>query len=144
MMEWPGRYVLLDIKNSNTADIMNFMRPVFDEYDYDFSSQVYIAPWSQQMLNRAAEQLPGLPTSLISSALPNVNTAVDSFNVNFNSVRLNTSWVRSAQSQGKKVFSWTINSESLTREAFEIQIDGAVTDFVSQCESIRASFENRV
>jgi glycerophosphoryl diester phosphodiesterase len=139
MMEWPDRYVLLDIKNANPLDIMNFMRPVFDDYDYDFSEQVYIAPWNQNMLDRAAEQLPELPTSIIASSLPSVDTAVDSFNVNFNTVSSNEEWIRNAQAQGKGVYSWTINSEAQTLQALQLQIDGVLTDFIGQCETLRAA-----
>ena len=137
MMEWPDRYVLLDIKTANPLDIMDFMRPIFADYDYDFSRQVYIAPWTGAMLDRAAQQLPGLPTSVIALNVPRVNTDVDSFNVNFSSVSRNEGWIREAQAEGKSVFSWTINAEAQMVEAFQLGIDGVLTDFIEQCETIR-------
>lgn len=147
LLEFPAAYALMDIKNGNPPEIMEYMKEVLESESYkgrDFSRQIYVAPWVMSpYIERAKQVLPHFPTSLIHSTIPDVSLDVNSFNVNFRDTQDFRAFVRASQASGKKVYSWTINTIANLRAAVSIAIDGAVTDFVADCVQLQAKQELR-
>jgi glycerophosphoryl diester phosphodiesterase len=110
---------------------------------YDFTSQIYLAIWSLDFLERARKVLPEFQVSYtgeyIHEARKDFFDKVESYNMCYSSILSDkTEFVNLIKRKGRKLFVWTVDDTNDIKECIEFgKIDGILSDNPVECIRVR-------
>ncbi|CAG8717504.1 5049_t:CDS:2, partial [Cetraspora pellucida] len=135
-------FFIMDIKDDNNIDILNRIADIIHSEPYDFRTQIYLGIWAYDFLIRARQVLPGFPISFIGS---NISVAreqffdkVESYNMEYTYILEDTTdFISQIRDRGRKLFVWTVDTESDMRSLFFYGVDAILTDDPLKCISVK-------
>lgn len=142
IFEYPGKKLVLDVKDDNPIEILTHMERVFSRYklsqQVQLNTQVYIGVWNKEFLDAANRLFFGWSKCFIEDRADHAKHALTEVSiVSLNHKHLTSGQVQMMQTKRLQVSAWTVNGIEAIEKAVRLGVDIIMSDDIRVCLKIR-------